>query len=78
MCVKLQPIRIKALGEDDQTRSPALTPLAGINKHAVDVRTFHREIGDDLLLKRTDPNIALAQNDFPKDGVRTVERECLP
>src|SRR5262245_62031569 len=37
MCVKFQPIRRKALGEGDQTRSPAITPLAGINKHPVDV-----------------------------------------
>ena len=78
MCVKFQRIRRKALGEGDQTRSPALTPLAGINKHPVDVRTLHREIRYNLLLKRTDPEIALAQNDFPKDHASAVKRERLP
>ena len=78
MGVKFQPVRRKALGEDDQTRSPALTPVAGIDEQPVDVRTFHREIGDDFLLERTDPHMALAQNDFPKDRARAIERECLP
>ena len=78
MCVKLQPIRRKVLGEGDQTRSPAFTPLAGINEHPVDVRTFHPKIGYNLLLKGADPEIALAQDDFPKDGARVVERQSLP
>src|SRR5262245_59992089 len=67
MCVQLQSIRGQALGKDDQTRSPAFAPLAGINIHSIDVRTFHREIRDNLFVESAHPNLALDANDFPKD-----------
>ena len=78
MCVKFQSIRGKTLGEDDQPRSPTLAPSAGIDKHPVDIRTLHRQISDNLLFKRTHPDIALSPDDFPKDRASAVEGEGLP
>ena len=51
MCVQFQSIRGQALGEDDQTRSPAFAPFAGINIHSIDVRALHREIRDNLFVE---------------------------
>ena len=78
MCVKFQSIRGKTLGEDDQPRSPTFAPLAGIDKHPVDIRTLHRQISDNLLFKRTHPDIALSLDDFPKDRASAVEGEGPP
>ena len=75
---RLMAIGGMALGEHDQTRSPAFAPFARINIPSIDIGTLHREIGDNLLSERAHPNIALNASDFPKDLGGTVEGECLP
>jgi hypothetical protein len=58
MRVKLQPGRMQRLRKENESRPPALSPLGGVDEHPIDVGTHHRQKGDNLVVVRTDPDVA--------------------
>ena len=65
--VKLQSVRMQCFGKEDETRPPTFAPLGWIDIHPIDVRTGHRQKGNNVCLVRADPDVAARPNHFSED-----------
>src|SRR5262245_57538081 len=76
--VKLEPVGVQLLRQENERRPPAFAPLGGIDVHPIDVGARQRKKGHDVAPVRADPDVATRLNHRPEDFAGSFQRECLP
>src|SRR5439155_11177634 len=72
--VELQPVGPQRLREKNQSSTPAFAPLGGIDEHPINVGAPQREIRNDVLVTRADPDVAVRTNDVSENLAGAFER----
>jgi hypothetical protein len=78
MRVKLQPGWIQHLRKENEPRPPTFAPLGRVDEHPINVRTPHRQKGNNVVVARTNPDVATGADYIPEDFSGSFQRERLP
>ena len=76
--VEIESVRMQCFGEEDETRPPTFAPLGRVDIHPVDVRTGHRQKGNNLFVARADPDVTARSNHFSEHRSGPLQCERLP
>jgi hypothetical protein len=78
MRMERKSVRGELFGKGEQSRAPALTPCAWIDREPVNIRPMHGEIGDAVLIERADPDCACGSYNIVEDTLRRFNGQRLP